>query len=161
MAGPEIPLEVGAVVSMPEGMGMENFTAPSLDRTFDAILFVDWFKVVDEELRCIDPKEELAKRGADPHAAGMDANRPPVEMKFHGKVLETVTSGGYTYAQIDTCGDVQWIAGPFVPLKVGEFIKSPEGMVMNNFSSPTLGRAFETIYFVPSIGIAPSGPSCG
>lgn len=42
-AGPVTPLAVGDRVALAGTMGMENFTAASLDRTFDRILFVSGF----------------------------------------------------------------------------------------------------------------------
>lgn len=42
-AGPVTALEVGDEVAIANPMGMSNFTASSLDRTFDQILFVSAF----------------------------------------------------------------------------------------------------------------------
>ncbi len=42
-AGPVTALQVDDRVALPGAMGMENFTAASLDRTFDRILFVSGF----------------------------------------------------------------------------------------------------------------------
>lgn len=42
-AGPPTELEVDDRVALAGAMGMENFTASSLDRTFDRILFVSGF----------------------------------------------------------------------------------------------------------------------
>lgn len=156
-AGPEMDLEVGTTVAMPEGMGMVDFKSPSLDRTFEAILFVDWFRPTTEELDCSKPALEAAeKRGAHGSQA-----KPLPKTTYHGKVLETMESGGYTYVRIDSCGEEQWLASPRIPVQVGQFVASPQGNEMRGFSSPTLGRTFESIFFVPSMGIAPGAPDCG
>jgi hypothetical protein len=42
-AGPPTELAEGDRVALAGAMGMENFTAASLDRTFDRILFVSGF----------------------------------------------------------------------------------------------------------------------
>jgi hypothetical protein len=39
-AGPETTVEVGEIVSIPEGMEMANFESKTLNRTFDKVLFV-------------------------------------------------------------------------------------------------------------------------
>ena len=156
-AGPETDLEVGKTVVMPQGMGMVDFKSPSLDRTFEAILFVDWFRSTDEPIDCSKPSLELAEQQG---THGSQA-KPPPEMAHQGKVLETMVSGGYTYARIDSCGEEKWLASPQRPIKVGQFVASPRGNEMRGFVSPTLGRTFDSIYFVPSIGIAPGAPDCG
>ena len=68
-----------------------------------------------------------------------------------GSVLETMSSGGYTYVNVD-CGDRQlWAAGPEIQMAVGDHVSLPPGQQMQDFRSPTLDRTFETILFVPSI----------
>jgi len=65
-----------------------------------------------------------------------------------GEVLETMNSGGYTYARISTPeGDV-WAAAPETQLAVGDIVENLQGMPMPNFESKTLGRTFDEILFV-------------
>ena len=72
-----------------------------------------------------------------------------------GSVLETMSSGGYTYVKVD-CGDEQiWAAGQQTQVAVGDHVSLPQGEEMRDFHSPTLDRTFETILFVPTI--QPSG----
>ncbi|MDA8163979.1 MAG: hypothetical protein M0017_02945 [Desulfobacteraceae bacterium] len=66
-----------------------------------------------------------------------------------GKVAETMDSGGYTYVLLDTGSGKTWAAMPQTKVAVGDQIKLEEGPVMENFTSKTLNRTFETIVFSP------------
>lgn len=75
-----------------------------------------------------------------------------------GKVLETMNSGGYTYVHVEAAGKGKlWAAGPTATVKVGDTVSLPNGMLMENFASKTLGRTFERIYFVSGIQVAGGG----
>ncbi|MEZ4235324.1 MAG: hypothetical protein R3F59_04025 [Myxococcota bacterium] len=67
----------------------------------------------------------------------------------YGKVLESMDSGGYTFARLDACGMEAWVAGPVTPLEVGQSVSMPMGTVMTQFKAPSLGRDFDMILFVP------------
>ncbi len=64
-----------------------------------------------------------------------------------GKVLELMESGGYTYVLIENSGGEVWVASPGVKLEVGQMVKFQPGMAMQNFTSKTLKRTFDIIYF--------------
>lgn len=65
-----------------------------------------------------------------------------------GKVVQTMDSGGYTYALVEEKGDDQtWVALPQSQIAVGDEISCRSGMVMNNFTSKSLGRTFDHIVF--------------
>lgn len=64
-----------------------------------------------------------------------------------GKVIETMDSGGYTYAEIEKDGKNIWVAMPKTVIKKGETIAVRPGAEMRNFESKTLGRTFESIIF--------------
>jgi len=64
-----------------------------------------------------------------------------------GKVVEMMNSGGYTYVNIEKDGKKTWVAVPQMKVAVGQDISFLPGMVMNNFTSRTLNRTFETIVF--------------
>lgn len=70
-----------------------------------------------------------------------------------GKVLETMNSGGYTYAKVDVAGTETWVAGPEISLAVGAEVSFSGGSPMANFHSKTLGKTFEMIYFVSAIEV--------
>jgi len=72
-----------------------------------------------------------------------------------GTVVETMNSGGYTYAKLDQGGGATvWVAGPETPLKVGSKLDKLDGTLMPNFRSQTLNRTFDQIYFIGSFGVA-------
>jgi hypothetical protein len=80
-----------------------------------------------------------------------------------GRVVEIVNSGGYTYALVDEIGAMTWVALPKGRITVGNEITCQPGMVMNNFSSPSLNRTFKNIVFSSGItslsrGTAPRKP---
>ena len=64
-----------------------------------------------------------------------------------GKVVETMDSGGYTYAQIDNKGVKTWVAVPKTKIVKGQNISFAPGMEMQNFESKTLKRKFDKIIF--------------
>ena len=78
-----------------------------------------------------------------------------------GTVVETMDSGGYTYALLDRGGTRVWAAGPATKLTVGLQIGDTSGTLMTGFRSETLGRTFEQIYFVGAFPIAQGGGGGG
>ncbi len=75
--------------------------------------------------------------------------QPAVEMAppISGKIVETMNSGGYTYVFLENNGQRVWVAMPQTKVKVGQVVTCQPGMVMNNFTSKTLKRTFDTIVF--------------
>lgn len=71
-----------------------------------------------------------------------------------GKVLEIVDTKGYTCVKIDVDGKEVWAAGPVTKVSVGEYARIDTNSLMQNFSSKTLNRTFEKIYFTTHIEIA-------
>ena len=78
-----------------------------------------------------------------------------------GKVLETMNSGGYTYALVNEGEQKFWIAAPQTQLKVGQTISFREEMWMPGFTSKTLHRTFDNLLFagriIPGSTLPPSG----
>jgi hypothetical protein len=64
-----------------------------------------------------------------------------------GKVVETMDSGGYTYVCIEKKGVKTWVAIPQTKVTVGKKMAFQPGMEMKNFTSQSLHRTFESIYF--------------
>ena len=79
--------------------------------------------------------------------AGEDKAGGVTMQAVSGKVVETMNSGGYTYALVKENGVKTWVALPKSRLAVGDEIACQPGMVMNNFSSPSLNRSFKQIVF--------------
>ncbi len=76
-----------------------------------------------------------------------------------GKVVETMTSGGYTYALIEKGDKKIWVAVPQTKIVKGQTITFLPGAEMTNFRSKTLDRTFRKIIF--SSGVAESPSSAG
>ncbi len=89
-----------------------------------------------------------AMRAALPSAAG----------GMSGTVKETMSSGGYTYVLLDTgAGGEVWLAAPQTQVTVGSAIEAPAGSEMRGFTSKTLGRTFDQVFFVSSVRPASAG----
>jgi hypothetical protein len=84
----------------------------------------------------------------------------PSGVALSGEVLETVEAGGYTYARLRTGEGETWVAGPVTPLEVGSRISVSDAASMGSFTSTTLNRTFDDIYFVGAYSV-PSAPPDG
>ncbi|MBN2816033.1 MAG: SH3-like domain-containing protein [Campylobacterales bacterium] len=65
----------------------------------------------------------------------------------NAKILETMSSGGYTYMKVSEDKKEFWIAMTQREVKVGESIEFTEQGWMQNFHSKTLNRDFDAILF--------------
>ncbi len=159
VAGPKTELKVGQTVEMPMGMTMTDFHSASLNRDFEALLFVDFYRVVEGEPDCSAVATAPPPPAAKPTGHEMEEKPPPPKEVF-GTVLETMESGGYRYARLKTCGGEVWVAGPQIPIKQGEHVVTPKGLEMTDFASSSLERTFASILFVPSMALSPEPPKC-
>jgi len=64
-----------------------------------------------------------------------------------GKVAETMNSGGYTYVLLETDDGQSWYAARQADVSVGDIVQTDAGMPMHNFTSRSLDRSFDVIYF--------------
>ncbi len=98
-----------------------------------------------------DIKRPTARRKNLEQAAKMAASGKTqmAQAKFSGVVLETMAASKYTYVLLDTGKNKVWLAGPKIKVMVGDKLSASEGMEMNNFTSKTLKKTFEKIYFIP------------
>lgn len=81
-----------------------------------------------------------------PAESDVQLNTPHV-----ANVLESMNSGGYTYAKVDEKGNVYWIAGPQSNISKGSTISFIEQMVMKDFTSKSLNRTFDQLVFVSAM----------
>jgi len=102
-------------------------------------------------LWCLFPASSFSQNDDGTATTGEDKTSGITMQAVSGKVVETIDSGGYTYALVDKDGAMMWVALPKSRIAVGDEITCQPGMVMNNFSSPSLNRAFKQIVF--SMGI--------
>jgi hypothetical protein len=89
-------------------------------------------------------------------AGSSSAKNPSSEINHSGKVIETMSSGGYTYAQLEKEGKKTWVAFPTLETRVGETLSFTGCIDMSGFQSKTLNRKFDTIYFCGSPNVKSS-----
>lgn len=89
-----------------------------------------------------------ATAAADGHPAPAGQATPVTEGTFQGKVAETFDASDYTYVRLEGGGTTVWAAGPRTQVAVGEKLGIALTMPMHGFKSESLGRTFDTIYFV-------------
>jgi len=71
----------------------------------------------------------------------------PATGDVSGTVLETFTSGGYTYVRLDTEAGEVWAAVSETTVAEGDEVTINGPMVMENFTSPSLDKTFDRILF--------------
>ena len=97
------------------------------------------------------PLAGCSKSADEPAAENAALATPVPPGMVRGTVLETMNSGGYTYVFMDTGPDQRWIAALETPVQVGDVVQTDQGMVMNGFTSKTLNRTFNVVYFVSGL----------
>ena len=102
---------------------MTNFTSKALQREFSQIMFVD--RIMSESA--------LASR---PHS---------------GTVIESMNAAGYSYIRVEENGANVWLAVPETKIEIGQSISWSGGAPMRNFTSRSLQRNFDEIFFVNAI----------
>ncbi|MBI4843195.1 MAG: DNA-binding protein [Nitrospirae bacterium] len=79
----------------------------------------------------------------------------PITKETHpsisGKVVETMNSGGYTYVRLQKDGKDTWVAINEAKIEIGAEMAFYPGDVMNNFTSKTLNRTFDSVIFSPGV----------
>lgn len=111
------------------------------------------------QVGCSKSAEETA--AANP---ALDTPVPPGMVR--GTVVETINSGGYTYVLLDTGSGQNWMAGTETFVEVGHIVETSQGMPMQQFTSKTLNRTFDVLYFVDgfrnlSVPAMPTGHESG
>ncbi len=70
------------------------------------------------------------------------------EPSLSGKVVETMNAGGYTYVLLEKKGKKTWVAVSEMKVTVGkEMAFLHPGAPMTQFTSKSLNRTFDVIYF--------------
>ncbi len=99
------------------------------------------------------PKPRLSRKAALPEghpttAAASLSEMPTQAPPQVGTVLETLNGGGYTYARLAVGDREMWVAGPTSPLEVGQEVGIAGAVSMGAFSSSSLERTFDELFFV-------------
>ena len=90
---------------------------------------------------------------------------PGVPDAIHGKVLQTMDAGAYTYLHLQAASGEVWAAVYKAPVKIGQDVSVDHVVLMKNFESKTLKRTFPAIYLgmlEPASGaVALAAPTAG
>jgi hypothetical protein len=89
--------------------------------------------------------------GQEPVTDDSALTSPVPDGMVRGTVAETMNSGGYTYVLIETGQDDVWAAAPGLVVQVGDVVQIAQGMAMSDFTSKSLNRTFDLVYFVGAI----------
>ena len=83
------------------------------------------------------------------------AVRPPAQPAagHKGRVVSTMNAAGYTYMEVEEQGQKIWAAAKETTIKVGDQVEFPNSPAMQNFTSKTLNRTFDKIFFVSSLRV--------
>tara|TARA_R110001583_G_C5671699_1_gene411431 strand:+ start:28237 stop:29187 length:951 start_codon:yes stop_codon:yes gene_type:complete len=146
-AAPESRVQVGQLIGWSAGQStlMRNFNSKQLSRTFAEIHFTSRF---------LDPTKMPTEQraNANQHTAASSTQG--------GEVSEILVGGGYTYVRVAINGQDVWAAGPMIKVNVGESVNWSDGSKMTNFTSSTLKKTFNEVYFVAALNKgAPSNQS--
>lgn len=89
--------------------------------------------------------------------SGLNKNDIPYQSGISkGKVTEVLQTTQYTYLLVDEGDDKKWLALPKMQAKPGDIYYYKNGYKMVNFKSNELGRTFELVYFLESVGLSAS-----
>lgn len=89
----------------------------------------------------------------------LSAQEPPVKGPIKGKVIETMSAGGYTYLQVQQGKQKIWVATEARELKQGVQVEVPQYWAMKDFKSKTLERTFEWIMFASKVYVEGEKPT--
>jgi hypothetical protein len=103
-----------------------------------------------------------AHPAAEPTESGEQSAAPRAPNVHEGDVLERIHVPNYTYLRLRTPdGDELWAAVPKTEIEVGARVRVVESLVMRQFTSPTLGRTFDSIVFGVLEGAKPAPADAG
>ncbi len=102
-------------------------------------------------LAALAPLAGCSKSADDAVAENAALSAPVPPGMVRGTVLETMNAAGYTYVFMDTGEDQRWVAAVETPVQVNDVVQTDQGMPMTGFTSKTLDRTFNVVYFVGSL----------
>lgn len=89
--------------------------------------------------------------------SGLNKNDIPYQSEISkGKVIEVLQTTQYTYLLVNEGDDEKWLALPKMQAEPGDIYFYKNGYEMVNFKSNELGRSFESVYFLESVGLSAS-----
>ncbi len=143
LAGSQIEVKAGDALEWGDYSVMRNFSARTLGRTFDEILFVSRWGLAGGVAVATSPHGSFAAPPAAAGAGGGDS----------GVVKSVTNAGGYSYIEVDRGGSTVWVAATEASIKAGDRIQWQGGSEMRNFTAKSLSRTFERIIFTSSVAV--------
>lgn len=140
VAAPVMKVSVGQDLKLLPGGEMLEFWSQTLNRNFDRIIFsggLDQGAVAPGAVAKVAPSKMAA----------------PEETIMAGKVSETMDAGNYTYLCVEKDGKKSWAAVPGTTVGIGDEVELLPGTPMGQFTSKTLNRTFDAIYFAGGVRI--------
>ena len=130
LAAPQMEVTLGQDLELLGGGEMNNFSSTALNRSFEKIIFSGG-----------------PVPSATAPAAPADTTMESAEPILSGKVIETMNAMQYTYIKLEKDGKSAWSAVPATRVAVGDEIELLIGTQMGKFTSKSLNRTFNQIYF--------------
>ena len=140
----EMKVTVGQDMAFKTTDPMTNFTSKSLNRTFDVIYFSDGPITSSSAGKTSSDVSPGSKAPAKPHTMSADDS---AESSLSGKVVETMNAAGYTYVLLEKKGKKTWVAVAEMKVTVGQDMAFRASAPMTQFTSKSLNRTFDVIYF--------------
>lgn len=170
VAIPKTEIKAGQKVELAPGTEFKNYTSKSLGRTFDSVYFstgptsaqgmpAGHPAIPGQGLPPGHPAMPAQAQGMPPGHPALPAANAPQGAIISGTVVETFDSGGYSYVAVEQDGKRIWVACPKVQVAVGQKASFLPGQIMQNFTSKTLKRTFDTIVFSSGLAPAPVAPA--
>ena len=92
--------------------------------------------------------------GSGASAGGKAVPAAPAQATvISGTVVESIDAATYTYVEIDTGTATLWAAAPQFAVKLGDKIVVNDVMPMKNYTSKTLNRTFDVVYFSGNVKV--------
>jgi hypothetical protein len=161
LAIPRRDIPVGAQVRYVDGMVMKDFHSSSLNRTFEAVMFLERIEVAGESEAAVAPGQESVPTlppGHEPVPTLPPGHSPvpaaPADLPNAGQVNEAIAAGNYTYLHVARDGKETWLAIPRRDIPVGARVRYAEGVPMKDFHSASLNRTFAEVLFLGDVVLA-------
>lgn len=157
LAVPQMQATVGQTYFYSKGMTMNNFESKDLNRTFNAIVFLDNISTTKAIVEKGSLQEaSLPESGMNPsQEQGQDQGQMPkvAHVIIAQEVLQTTQ---YTYIRAKEGENEIWLAAAKMDATVGRKYYFDGGLPMKDFPSKELKKTFKEILFLDNITDQPS-----
>lgn len=142
-AAPMTSVSLGQKVAWETNAPMKNFRSSTLNRSFETVYFVSQFNTPGV----------MKSSSSNYNEMPVNHDAEQVSDIAQGKIIEVFASAGYTYIRVSRDSQEKWLAVPETFLSEGQLVTWEGGAEMNNFTSRSLNKTFESIWFVDKVAI--------